>query len=220
MHAARDRQQQGALASTYGASRCCICTTGRLSLSILAVIGYDTGVLGRCKPSSSIIYMHNSSSSGLCATTTVAANTPPSDEPSGPMPTAGCLTLSKTLDTSCASLPLCLSQLFTTSLWLLDSYWKYPLFSLFMIATFEATVVMQRIKNLQTLKGMGNDVVKLKVFRAGRWERGDCARTRRLIGRFSGVYACFPILTRVFRGKKMRVGPRRVIAWLCRLKYA
>lgn len=37
-----------------------------------------------------------------------------------------------------------------------------------MIASFEATVVMQRLKNLQTLKGMGNDVVNLKVYRAGR----------------------------------------------------
>lgn len=59
-------------------------------------------------------------------------------------------------------------QLFSTALWLLDSYWQYFMFTLFMIAAFEATVVMQRLKNLQTLKGMGNDVINLKVFRAGR----------------------------------------------------
>lgn len=59
-------------------------------------------------------------------------------------------------------------QLFSTALWLLDGYWQYFLFTLFMIACFEATVVMQRLKNLQTLKGMGNDVISLKVFRAGR----------------------------------------------------
>lgn len=60
------------------------------------------------------------------------------------------------------------TQLFSTALWLLDSYWQYFLFTLFMIASFEATVVMQRLKNLQTLKGMGNDVVNLRVHRAGR----------------------------------------------------
>ncbi|CAB1105130.1 unnamed protein product [Ectocarpus sp. CCAP 1310/34] len=66
--------------------------------------------------------------------------------------------------------PFTIFQLFSTALWLLDSYWQYFLFTLFMIASFEATVVMQRLKNLQTLKGMGNDVVNLKVFRAGRWQ--------------------------------------------------
>ncbi|CAM9468711.1 unnamed protein product, partial [Choristocarpus tenellus] len=66
--------------------------------------------------------------------------------------------------------PFTIFQLFCTGLWLLDSYWQYSLFTLFMIATFEATVVMQRLKNLQTLKGMGNDVVGVKVFRAGRWQ--------------------------------------------------
>lgn len=39
-----------------------------------------------------------------------------------------------------------------------------------MIACFEATVVMQRLKNLSTLKGMGNDPVNVRVFRAGRWQ--------------------------------------------------
>eukprot|EP00752_Nemacystus_decipiens_P010629 g9467.t1 len=66
--------------------------------------------------------------------------------------------------------PFTIFQLFSTALWLLDSYWQYFLFTLFMIASFEATVVMQRLKNLQTLKGMGNDVVNVKVYRAGRWQ--------------------------------------------------
>lgn len=59
-------------------------------------------------------------------------------------------------------------QLFSTALWLLESYWKYFMYTLFMIAAFEATVVIQRLKNLQTLKGMGNTVINVKVFRAGR----------------------------------------------------
>eukprot|EP00903_Cladosiphon_okamuranus_P009432 g8993.t1 len=66
--------------------------------------------------------------------------------------------------------PFTIFQLFSTALWLLDSYWQYFLFTLFMIASFEATVVMQRLKNLQTLKGMGNAVVNLRVYRAGRWQ--------------------------------------------------
>ncbi|CAN0408337.1 unnamed protein product, partial [Discosporangium mesarthrocarpum] len=64
--------------------------------------------------------------------------------------------------------PFTIFQFFCTGLWLLDSYWQYSLFTLFMIASFEATVVIQRLRNLQTLKGMGNDVVGVKVFRAGR----------------------------------------------------
>lgn len=59
-------------------------------------------------------------------------------------------------------------QLFSNALWLLDSCWQYFLFTMFMIASFEAMVVMQRLKNLQTLKGMGNDVVNIRVFRGGR----------------------------------------------------
>jgi cation-transporting ATPase 13A1 len=39
-----------------------------------------------------------------------------------------------------------------------------------MIFSFEASVVMQRIKNLNTLKGMDNQAIDVWIFRGGRWE--------------------------------------------------
>ncbi|CAM9406446.1 unnamed protein product, partial [Phaeothamnion confervicola] len=65
--------------------------------------------------------------------------------------------------------PFTIFQLFCSGLWLLDNYWTYSVFTLFMIFTFEATVVFQRIKNLGTLKGMGNESHPVSVHRAGRW---------------------------------------------------
>ncbi|CAM9156199.1 unnamed protein product [Chrysoparadoxa australica] len=66
--------------------------------------------------------------------------------------------------------PFTIFQLFTTGLWLLDNYWQYSMFTLVMILVFEATVVMQRLKNLQLLKGMGNEVHPLQVYRGQRWQ--------------------------------------------------
>ncbi|KAG5184553.1 hypothetical protein JKP88DRAFT_354404 [Tribonema minus] len=48
--------------------------------------------------------------------------------------------------------PLTIFQLFCMGLWLLDDYWRYSCFNLFMILVFEGTVVLQRLKSIQTLK--------------------------------------------------------------------
>lgn len=66
--------------------------------------------------------------------------------------------------------PFTVFQLFCVILWCLDSYWQYSVFTLFMIFSFEASVVMQRIKNLNVLKGMDNKVLDVLVFRNRRWE--------------------------------------------------
>ncbi|KAL9188926.1 hypothetical protein ACHAXT_011416 [Thalassiosira profunda] len=67
--------------------------------------------------------------------------------------------------------PFTVFQLFCVGLWMLDDYWQYSAFTLFMILTFEATVVFSRIKSLGALRGMGNKSRRVLVFREGRWGR-------------------------------------------------
>ena len=65
--------------------------------------------------------------------------------------------------------PFTVFQLFCVILWMLDDYWRYSAFTLFMIFTFEATVVFSRIKSLSALRGMGNKARSLWVYRMGEW---------------------------------------------------
>jgi cation-transporting ATPase 13A1 len=65
--------------------------------------------------------------------------------------------------------PFTVFQIFCAILWLLDEYWKYALFNLFMICTFEATTVFTRLKSLSTLKGMGNEAHPVFVYREAGW---------------------------------------------------
>lgn len=67
--------------------------------------------------------------------------------------------------------PFTVFQLFCVVLWMLDDYWQYSAFTLFMILTFEATVVLSRLKSLGALKGMGNRARRVMVYREGRWGR-------------------------------------------------
>eukprot|EP00521_Asterionellopsis_glacialis_P010024 CAMPEP_0195288728 /NCGR_PEP_ID=MMETSP0707-20130614/5273_1 /TAXON_ID=33640 /ORGANISM="Asterionellopsis glacialis, Strain CCMP134" /LENGTH=1602 /DNA_ID=CAMNT_0040348627 /DNA_START=32 /DNA_END=4840 /DNA_ORIENTATION=+ len=65
--------------------------------------------------------------------------------------------------------PLTVFQLFCVILWMLDDYWQYSFFTLFMILSFEATVVFSRLKSLQALTGMGNKSRPVFVHRSGKW---------------------------------------------------
>jgi cation-transporting ATPase 13A1 len=67
--------------------------------------------------------------------------------------------------------PFTVFQLFCVVLWMLDDYWQYSAFTLFMILTFEATVVFSRIKCLSSLSGMGNKSRKMMVYREGSWNK-------------------------------------------------
>lgn len=69
--------------------------------------------------------------------------------------------------------PFTVFQLFCVILWMLDDYWQYSFFSLFMILVFEATVVFSRLKSLGALKGMGNPSRTVWVYRMGSWTQID-----------------------------------------------
>lgn len=65
--------------------------------------------------------------------------------------------------------PFTVFQIFCVILWMLDEYWQYSFFTLFMILMFEATVVFSRIKSLGALRGMGNQSRQVYVHRLGQW---------------------------------------------------
>jgi len=65
--------------------------------------------------------------------------------------------------------PFTVFQIFCVILWLLDDYWQYSFFTLFMILGFEATVVFSRIKSLNALRGMNNKQRHVMVYRLGKW---------------------------------------------------
>jgi cation-transporting ATPase 13A1 len=65
--------------------------------------------------------------------------------------------------------PFLFFQVFCVALWALDEYWYYSLFTLFMLVTFESTVVHQRLRNLRDVRALQAPRAPLQVYRAGRW---------------------------------------------------
>jgi len=61
-------------------------------------------------------------------------------------------------------------QVFCVGLWALDEYWYYSLFTLFMLVSFESTVVGQRLRNLRDVRSLHQPKQKLYVYRGGKWE--------------------------------------------------
>lgn len=60
-------------------------------------------------------------------------------------------------------------QVFCVGLWALDDYWYYSLFTLFMLVSFECTVVGQRLKNLSDVRRLQAVKQPLNVYRSGKW---------------------------------------------------
>lgn len=68
--------------------------------------------------------------------------------------------------------PFFVFQMFCVLLWCLDEYWQYSIFSGLMMVGMECTVVMQRIRNMKTLRDMAQVPVReVTVLREGREER-------------------------------------------------
>lgn len=65
--------------------------------------------------------------------------------------------------------PLFVFQLFCVALWLLDEFWYYSLFNLFMIVSMEAAAVFQRVTALKEFRTMGIKPYPINVYRDGKW---------------------------------------------------
>ena len=61
--------------------------------------------------------------------------------------------------------------MFCVGLWLLDDYWYYSLFTLFMLVGFESTVVWQRQRTLNEFRGMSIQPYDIWVYRQHTWEQ-------------------------------------------------
>ena len=67
--------------------------------------------------------------------------------------------------------PFFVFQLFCVTLWSLDDYWYYSLFTLAMLVVFESTVVTARLRNLDEMRELATPPCAALAYRDGKWRQ-------------------------------------------------